>query len=37
MVCAKSYIEAISYAVRNVLYCITKRSLPYAEMVVIDA
>lgn len=37
MACVKSYTEAISYAVRNVLYCIAKRSLPYAEMVFIDA
>lgn len=37
MICAKSYTEAISYAVRNVLYSIAKRSLPYAEMVFIDA
>lgn len=37
IVCAKSYTEAISYAVRNVLYSIAKRSLPYAEMVFIDA
>lgn len=37
MVCAKLYTEAISYAVRNVLYSIAKPSLPYAEMVFIDA
>lgn len=37
MICAKSYTEAISYAVRNVLYSIAKWSLPYAGMVFIDA